>query len=82
MFNNELRKDLKALNEKILSLEVNKETPYKESKEFLDRQQNIDYLLVLTRLFLETPYNTDLQKDIATESGKQIQRMLEKFKSQ
>jgi len=56
------------------------EIPYKESKEFLDRQQSIDYLLVLSKLFLETQTITDMEKEIRTESGKQIQKILEKIK--
>lgn len=53
------------------------ETPYDKSKEFLDRQQTIDYMLVLTKL-LEPGMNseTDLQKLV----NKKITKIVEDLK--
>lgn len=55
-----------------------KEIPYKESKEFLDRQQNIDLLLVLVNLYsaqVGTVPNTDLSKKVITRLEETIDKL-------
>lgn len=60
-----------------MSLFKKPETPYDKSKEFLDRQQNIDYLLVLAKL-LEPGMNTDA--DTNKETLKKISKIIEEIK--
>lgn len=57
-----------------------KEQPYKDSKEYLQKQQDIDYLLILSKLFLEINNNTEKDKEIRAEAGKQISKILDKHK--
>lgn len=53
------------------------EVSYKETKEYLDRQQNIDLLLVLTK-FVEPQVVAD--RDIQKKAENQIANLLEKLK--
>lgn len=51
---------------------------YKDSKEFLDKQQKIDYLLILTKLL--EPGMTDVDSDIKKQANKQIDKIISELK--
>lgn len=53
------------------------ETPYGQSKEFLEKQQRIDLLLVVTKL-LEP--GVDISADTKKEANKRIDKILEELK--
>jgi len=56
----------------------NKKESYKDSEAYLKRQQDIDYLLVLTKLL--EPGMTAVQEDTQKEANKQIANLLDKLK--
>lgn len=57
---------------------VNQEPSYKESKEYLDRQQDIDYLLVLANFISTGIYSVD--KDLFTDSVSSAKVIIQKLK--
>lgn len=63
MFNNKKNKE-----------QVIQPVPYKETKEYLDRQQNIDYLLVLSKL-AENPASAEISVIVKSEIPKLIDKL-------
>lgn len=59
---------------------IKPEQSHKDSKEFLDRQQKIDYLLILSKILIECPYNTQMEKKIKDEAETQVLKTLESLK--
>lgn len=53
---------------------------YKSSKQYLDKQQNIDLLLVLIRIVELPPATNDQEKENRTNAGKKIASILEQIK--
>lgn len=78
MFN---KKQVKNLQEKISDLETKKDDLYKENKQYLQRQQNIDYLLVLERFVSSMSLgNTEDEKELKKTSTKECLKIIESLK--
>lgn len=85
MFNNRLKRvaEIKEVVDNTLLEKLRSfESSYKDSKEYLDKQQKIDYLLVLTKLAELNPVHPGIEqeKEIRSLAGKEILKTLESLK--